>query len=133
MTIAASLAAALRAAAHLFAPAPLAEIKTGAGLVATVLRDVEARRIDLADVEAVANGVQQILVDLGVEPGLFFTASRLIEALAPAFVKVAACGFAHGAFDAAPRGGPPIAEGEPWRGPQPVDNPSGAIGGPDAR
>lgn len=35
-----------------------------------------------------------------------------------------------GPFAAAPRGGPPVTEGDPWRGPQPVDNPSGAIGGP---
>jgi hypothetical protein len=34
------------------------------------------------------------------------------------------------AMQPAPWGGPPITQGQPWAGPQPVDNPSGEIGGP---
>lgn len=38
---------------------------------------------------------------------------------------------AGGPFAPAPRNTTPITEGQPWAGPQPVDNPSGAIGGPN--
>ncbi len=68
------------------APALPADLTTTYGAASAVLHEIGARKLTLADAEAFANGVQQILVDLGIEPAIVLEASKLLEAVAPAFL-----------------------------------------------
>ncbi len=139
MSLFAALASGLRRLAGGLAPGsslpPLADVKTAGGAAVAVLGEVYKRKIDIADAEALANGVQQILVDLGIEPGLVLEASKILEALVPVLIALVRTAAADGAFKPAPRGGPPITQGGWTQATAPADNdpqnPSGAIGGPD--
>lgn len=65
------------------APSPLGDVATAAGAGAVVLHEIAARSLTVAEAEAFANGVQQILVDCGIEPGIVLGLSKLLEAAAP--------------------------------------------------
>ena len=102
MSLGALAAAALRGVAKLVGgasaptPSPLGDLSTAAGAGAAVLAHVAARKLTLADAEAFANGVQQILVDLGIEPGIVLEASKLLEGAAPVFLSAWSSGIVSG-------------------------------------
>ena len=62
------------------------DVSTAVGASISVLKEVETRKLTITDAESFANAVQQILVDLGIEPGIVLEASKLLEAVAPVFV-----------------------------------------------
>jgi bifunctional ADP-heptose synthase (sugar kinase/adenylyltransferase) len=86
---------------------PVKDVSTGIGAAIAVLDEVKARNLTLSDAEAFANAVQQILVDLGVEPGIVLEASKLLEAVAPVFVSAWTSGLITGGDPAFPPGGGP--------------------------
>ena len=89
-------------------PAPMADISTAGGAALRVIQEIIARKINLSDAEALANGIQQILVDVGSEPQLVFEASKLAEAVAAALASAYSSGIVTGGVPAAfpPGGGP---------------------------
>ena len=98
-----------------------------AGSIADVARGTPT----LADGAAIANAILSGIaaIDPAIAPIL-----GLAEAAEPVFQAIVEIVKANpgGVFDAAPRGGPPIAAADWSHGipqPHPVDNPSGAIGG----
>ncbi len=135
-----SLFAAFAPPAKAPSPAPLtvpgraqvtaAGVNAFVGFAAPFLRVLEGKGT-LADDEAAANAVMDALafIDPTAKPIV-----ALIEDAEPAFAAIVALVKANpgGAFTPAPRGGPPITAADWSHGipqPQPVDNPSGAIGG----
>jgi hypothetical protein len=86
------------AAAKAAASGPLADVSTAVGAGVAVLQQIGARNLDLSDAESFANAVQQILVDLGVEPGVVLEASKLLEAVAPVFLGAWRSGIVTGGY-----------------------------------
>ena len=110
---------------------PIGDIKTGAQAIAAVLLDIEARKLSLKNGVALANAIQNLLVDEGVEPKLVAEGLALAGVALP-LLEAAWRAAGVNPFTPMPRGGPPIAAADWSHGfpqPQPVDNPSGAIGG----
>jgi hypothetical protein len=83
-------------------------LTTGVGAAGAVLQEIAARELTLADAAAFMNSVQQILVDLGIEPEIALEASELLEAVAPVLAR----SVTGGVPDAFPPGGGP----SPYRG-----------------
>jgi hypothetical protein len=77
---------------------PLGDVSTAVGASICVLKQVEARELTFTDAESFANAVQQILVDLGIEPGIVLEASKLLEAVAPVFVGAWRSGLITGGY-----------------------------------
>jgi hypothetical protein len=96
------MAAALRGVANVAGGAdssgPVADVSTAVGAAVAVLKEIEARKLTIADAAGFANAVQQILVDLGIEPGIVFEASKLLEAIAPAFISAWRSGVITGGY-----------------------------------
>jgi hypothetical protein len=77
---------------------PLGDVSTAVGASISVLKQVEARKLTFTDAESFANAIQQILVDLGIEPGIVLEASKLLEAVAPVFVGAWRSGLITGGY-----------------------------------
>ncbi|HXT06233.1 MAG TPA: hypothetical protein VN715_04770 [Roseiarcus sp.] len=77
---------------------PFGDVSTAVGASISVLKEVEARRLTFTDAETFANAVQQILVDLSIEPGIVLAASKLLEAVAPAFIGAWRSGIVTGGY-----------------------------------
>ena len=96
-----------------------------------VFGDLHARKVDVSDTEGLVNAIQSILVDAGIEPKVIEEAIIAAETIIPIIASLyRAAGVEP--FTSAPRGGPPITEGN-WSGiavDNHADNPSGEIGGP---
>jgi hypothetical protein len=75
-----------------------ADVSTGIGASISVLKEIEARKLTIGDAASFANAVQQILVDLDVEPGIVLSASKLLEAVAPALVGAWRSGIITGGY-----------------------------------
>ncbi len=74
------------------------DVSTAVGASISVLKEVETRKLTITDAESFANAVQQILVDLGIEPGIVLEASKLLEAVAPVFVGAWRSGIITGGY-----------------------------------
>ena len=77
---------------------PVGDVSTAVGASISVLKEVETRKLTISDAESFANAVQQILVDLGIEPGIVLEASKLLEAVAPVFVGAWRSGVVTGGY-----------------------------------
>lgn len=89
------------------------DISTAAGAAVVLVREIHDRKLDFNDAVAFANGVQQILVDFGIEPGTALELSKVLEKLAPIVYGAYASGIIKGGIpDAFPAGGGP----GPYRG-----------------
>lgn len=81
------------------APAsPAGDVSTAIGASISVLKEIETQKLTINDAESFANAVQQILVDLGIEPGIVLEASKLLEAVAPVFVGAWRSGIVTGGY-----------------------------------
>ena len=113
------------------APGPIGDVKTSIGALVLVFGDLHARKVDVSDTEGLVNAIQSILVDAGIEPKVIEEAIIAAETIIPIIASLyRAAGVEP--FTSAPRGGPPITEGN-WSGiavDNHADNPSGEIGGP---
>ena len=65
---------------------PVGSISTAVGASISVLKEIESRKLTIGDAASFVNAVQQILVDLGIEPGILLEASKLLDAIAPVLV-----------------------------------------------
>ena len=80
------------------APGAVGDVTTAVGASVSVLKEVEIRKLTVGDSMTFANEVQQILVDLGIEPGIVLEASKLLEAVAPVFVGAWRSGLITGGY-----------------------------------
>ena len=113
---------------------PIGDIKTGAGALIVALADLHARKFNFEHTEALANAIQSMLVDAGIEPKIVQEAILIGETVLPCVMDAYRAAGVN-PFAPAPRGGPPLTEADWSHGipkPQVVKNPSGAIGGDDA-
>jgi hypothetical protein len=77
---------------------PVGDVSTAVGASISVLKEIESRKLTIGDAASFANAVQQILVDLGIEPGIVLSASKLLEAVAPVFVGAWRSGIITGGY-----------------------------------
>jgi hypothetical protein len=77
---------------------PLGDLTTAAGASVAVLQKIHEQKLTFANAASFANAVQQILVDLGIEPGIVLEASKLLEAVAPVFVAAWRSGVISGGY-----------------------------------
>ena len=90
------------------ASGPVADIGTAGGIALRVMQELIAQKVDLKDSVALANSIQQILVDIGVEPQPVFEAAKLAEAVAAAMLGAYSAGIITGGTPPSypPGGGP---------------------------
>lgn len=88
---------------------PIGDVESGVDALLLVFSDIKAQKLDLADAETLANAIQQILVDAGIEPAIVKEAITLGEAVLPVIADAYASGIVTGgdlADAARPGGGP---------------------------